>query len=89
MIKIYLKIFGFNLGSSITDNSKWDKISDGIAKKIHIWNIVRLSLKGIIVNQPLLSKLWYIGQICTIPKNTKKEYTISSETRKKYDLKDA
>ena len=51
MIKIYLKIFGFNLGSSITDNSKWDKISDGIAKKIYIWNIVRLSLKGVIVNQ--------------------------------------
>ena len=89
MIKIYLKIFGFNLGSSITDNSKWDKISDGIAKKIHIWNIVRLSLKGVIVNQIFLSKLWYMGHISTIPKYTKKEYTICSGTRKIYDLPDA
>ena len=50
------------------------------SKKIHIWNRVRLSLRGkkIIVNQTLLSKLWYIGQICTIPKYTKNEYTNSS-----------
>ena len=52
------------------------------SKKIHIWNRVRLSLRGkkIIVNQTLLSKLWYIGQICTIPKYTKKQYTIFSGT---------
>ena len=45
---------------------------------------MRLSLRGkkIIANQTLLSKLWYIGQIRTIPKYTKKEYTISSGTRK-------
>ena len=36
----------------------------------------------------LLSKLWYIGQICTIPKYTKKEYTIFSGTGKK-DIPDA
>ena len=43
-------------------------------KKLHIWNWVRLSLRGkkIIVNQ-LLSKLWYIAQIYTIPKYIKKE----------------
>ena len=51
MIKIYLKIFGFNLGSSITDNSKWDKISDGIAKKIHIWIRVRFSEKEVVVKR--------------------------------------
>ena len=39
--------------------------------------------KKIIVNQTLLSKLWYIGQICSIPKYTKKEYMILSETEKK------
>ena len=45
---------------------------------------VRLSLRGkkIIVNPTLLSKLWYIGQICTIPDYTKKEYAISSGTGK-------
>ena len=33
-------------------------------------------------NQTLLSKPWFIGQIWTIPKYTKKEYTIVSGTRK-------
>ena len=44
-------------------------------KRIHIWNRVRISLKGrrIIINQILLSKLWYIGQIYTIPENVKKQ----------------
>ena len=43
----------------------------------------------IIVNQILLSKLWYISQIYTIPKCTKrklKECTISFPTEKKCDL---
>ena len=58
------------------------------SQKIYIWSRVRLLLrdKKIILNQTLLSKLWYIGQICTIPKYTKKEYTISSGTGKQYDL---
>ena len=49
--------------------------SENIAKKIHMWNRVRLSLRGkkIIINQILLSKLCYIGQIYTIPKYIKKE----------------
>ena len=91
MMKISIKILGVNFGNSILDNSKWDKISDNIAKKIHIWNRGRLSFKGVIVNQTLLSKLWYIGQICTIPKYTKKEYTgtISCGTGKKHDLPEA
>ena len=64
-----------NFGNSILDNSEWDKISEGIAKKIHIWNRLRLSLrdKNIIVNQIIFSKLWYIGQIYNIPKYIKKE----------------
>ena len=44
MLKISIKILGVNFGNSILDKSKWDKISDGIAKKIHIWKRVRLSL---------------------------------------------
>ena len=78
-----MKILGLNFGNSILDISKWDKISNGIANKIHICNRVRLSLKGVMVNQILSSKLWNIGQICFIPKYAKKEYTISSGTRKK------
>ena len=43
-------------------------------KKRHIWNWVWLSLRGkkIIINQ-LLSRLWYIAHIYTIPKYIKKE----------------
>ena len=43
MMKIFINIFGVNFGNSILDNSKWDKIIDDIAKKIHTWNRVRLS----------------------------------------------
>ena len=40
-----------------------------------LWNRMRLSLKGkiIIINQILLSKLWFIDQIYTIPKYLKKK----------------
>ena len=49
--------------------NKWKFI-----EKLHIWNRLRRSLqdKMIIINQ-LLSKLWYIVQIYTIPKYIKKE----------------
>ena len=78
MIKTSINILGVNFGNSILDNSKSDKISEGIAKEIHIWNRVGFSLRGknIIDNQTFLFKLWCIGQICTIPKHIKKEYTI-------------
>ena len=61
-----------NFGKSILNNSKWDKIIEGY-QKTHIWKRVRLSLgdKNIIRNQILVSKLWYIGQIYTIPKYQK------------------
>ena len=64
-----IKILGINFDNFISDNSNWEKIKDNIAKKIHIWNRVRLSLRGkkLIINQIVLSKLWYIGQIYTIP----------------------
>ena len=60
-----IKILGITFDNTVSDNSNWDKISANIAKRIHIWNRVRLSLRGrkIIINQILLSKLWYIGQI--------------------------
>ena len=70
-----IKILGITFDNFVPDNSNWDKISANIAKRIHIWNRVRLSLRGrnIIINQILLSKLWYIGQIYIIPKYVKKE----------------
>ena len=33
MMTISIRILGVNFGNSILDNSNWDKISDGIAKK--------------------------------------------------------
>ena len=33
MMKVSIKIPGVNFGNYVFDNSKWDKISDGIAKK--------------------------------------------------------
>ena len=45
-------------------------------KKINISSSTQLSLgwkKERIVKQILLSKLWYIGQICTIPKFIKEK----------------
>ena len=57
------------------NNSNWNKISEGIIKTIHIWYRVKLYLRGkkIIVNQILLFKLWYIGQLYPIPKYIKYE----------------
>ena len=46
-----IKILGDNFRNSILDNPNWDKISEEIIKKKHIWNRVNL-----------LSKLWYIGK---------------------------
>ena len=65
-----IKILAINFGISILDTSNWEKISKVIIKKDQIQNRVRLSLRGkkLIVNQILVSKLWYIGQIYTIQK---------------------
>ena len=65
-----IKILAVNFGISILNTSNWDKISKVIIKKDQIWNRVRLSFRGkkLIVNQILVSKLWYIGQIYTIQK---------------------
>ena len=60
-----------------------NNISDNFTEKTFLIG------KKIIVNQILLSKVWYIGQIYTIPEYTKtklKECTISSGTENKCDL---
>ena len=51
MMKIFIKILGVKFGNCILDNSKWDKISDGTAKKIHIWIRVRFSEKEVVVKR--------------------------------------
>ena len=45
-------------------------------QKNHVWNRVRLSLRGknVIRNQILVSKLWYISQNYTIPKYQKGDW---------------
>ena len=65
----YLKSNLVNLFSITPNGTKKLKIS----KKTDVWNRVRLSLRGknMIRNQILVSKLWYIGQIYTIPKYQK------------------
>ena len=84
-----LKYLLVNFGNSILDKSNWEKISEGIIKKIQTWNTVRLSLrsKKTIVNQILLSKQWHIRQILqkyvkNISKGKLKEHTISPGTIK-------
>ena len=79
-----MKILGVNFGNCILDNCKWNKKRVKLSQKIHIWNRVRLSLRGkkIIVNETLLSKLQWTGKICTIPKYTKKYIPFPPEQEK-------
>ena len=84
--RFFIKTLADHFGNTILNNSNQDKIRESIIKKsVAIWNRVRLSLRGkkIIVNQILLSKLWYIGQVYTIPKYIKKE---TGQNGKKYDF---
>ena len=76
MMNVSIKLLGVNLVTLFLITPNGTKQMTVQQKKIHIWNRVRLS------------QLWHIGQICTIPKYTKKEHMISSETGKKYDLLD-
>ena len=83
-----IKILWVHFGNSVFDNSNWDEISHSLTKENNIWNRVQISLrwKKIIVNKTLLSKFWYIVQIYTISKlskkKLKKQYKISSGTKK-------
>ena len=80
-----------NFNNSILDNPNWDKISEVIIKTFLTWNRLRLSLRGnkMIANEVLLSKLWYIDEIYTLPKYLKQETEIIYNflyNGKKYDL---
>ena len=71
-----IKIFRVNFGKSVLDNSDGDKISNSSTKKVNNSNRICNSLwdeKKKIVNKMLLSKVWYIGQVYTVPKFIKRE----------------
>ena len=70
-----IKILGRYFGNSALDNSNWDKISHSLTNQNrYLEQIASLfEMRKRIVNQILLSKLWYKGQIYTIPKFTKKD----------------
>ena len=70
--KFSIKIFGVHFGNSVSDNSNWDKISHILTKKKSA-TLFGMKKKKRTVNQILICKLWYIGQIYTIPKFTKEE----------------
>ena len=73
----------FSSGNPYFYCSPPNNISDNFTEKTFLIG------KKVIVNQILLSKVWYIGQIYTIPKYTKtklKESTLLSGTIKKCDL---
>ena len=36
MVKISIKILEVNFGNSILDNTKWDKISNSVAKNLYL-----------------------------------------------------
>ena len=64
LFKISIKILEVNFGNSILDNSKWDKISEGIAKNPYL----ELRCKKVIVKQKIRPprylvqiSIWMIG----------------------------
>ena len=70
-----VKILGVHFGNYVLDNSSWDEISHSLIKKSIYWTECNSPWKKEkrILNQILLSKLWYTGQIYTIPKVIKRE----------------
>ena len=60
-----IKILGEDFGNSALDNFNWDQISHSLAKKIQYLkqSTTLFEMKKRIVNQILLFKLWYMGEI--------------------------
>ena len=54
MMKICIKIFGINFGNSILDKSKWDKISEGLAKNRYLEQTEALFERGNCKPNPLI-----------------------------------
>ena len=74
--QFFIKILEAYFGNYVFDNSNWDKVSHSLTEKLIFrteCNTFTDERKKRIVNQILLSILWYIGQIYTIPKFIKKD----------------
>ena len=67
-----IKILGFIYGQNGRENplENWDKVKKKIQKDIANWNNLRLSLIGrkLVINQIMLSKMWYLAYVETPPK---------------------
>ena len=63
-----IKILGYIYGNT---DKNWSKIKTKIRKSINKWNNLKLSLIGkkTVINQVLLSKIWYFAYVDTPPKN--------------------
>ena len=68
-----IKILGYIYGQNPKDNQEqnWQKIKSKILKDINKWNNLKLSLIGrkLIINQVMLSKIWYLAYVETPPKH--------------------
>ena len=67
-----IKILGYTFGHDEKDNEleNWEKTIEKINKSIKQWASLQLSLIGkkMIINQVLLSKIWYLAYVTTPPK---------------------
>ena len=68
-----IKILGYIYGQNSTDNQEqnWQKVKTKIQKDISKWNNLKLSLidRKLIINQVMLSKIWYLAYVETPPKH--------------------
>lgn len=71
-MKYEIKILGYIYGNA---DENWFKVKTKIQKSINKWNNLKLSLIGkkTVINQVLLSKIWYLAYVETPPKNVIQE----------------
>ena len=71
-MKYEIKILGYIYGNA---DKNWFKVKTKIQKSINKWNNLKLSLIGkkTVINQVLLSKIWYLAYVETPPKNVIQE----------------
>ena len=69
-----IKVLGVYLANpgvptEITESQNWNKYLKNIKDIINIWKQPKLSLKGkrIIINQLILSKIWFLAQVIPVP----------------------
>ena len=66
-----IKILGYIYGNAYN----WFKVKSKIQKSINKWNNLKLSLIGkkTVINQELLSKMWYLAYVETPPQSVIQE----------------